>query len=362
MDANDRKAWLRLHLSPGLGRRALFRLIEHYGDPHAALAEPAERWCRCGVRADVAAGRLPEGHPELLRTLDLLDRLEVTLVSFWDRDHYPELLRRIPDPPALLYLRGHLPTTDMFAVVGSRRASRRGKAVARDIARDLAAAGLAVVSGLARGIDTAAHLGALDAEGQTVAVLGCGIDRVYPPENADLFREIIDSGAILTEYPPGALPLAGHFPGRNRIISGLSKGVLIVEAAEGSGSLHTAEFALETGREVFAVPNPVDAPTSGGVNQLIKDGARVVTESRDILDIVRPEYRHRPTDRGTSARDSLNADQLNMLNLLDFEPVHIDEILRKCGLTPPVVSDILLHLELSGLVVQQPGGYYLRIA
>lgn len=362
MDANDRKAWLQLHLSPGLGRRGLFRLLDHFGHPRAAAeASPAD-WCRCGIRSDVAAGRLSSEHPALLKQLQLLDRLEVELVSYWDNDRYPASLRRIPDPPALLYLRGQLPKRDMFAIVGSRRASNRGRKVARDIARDLAEAGLTIVSGLARGIDTAAHQGCLDGGAPTVAVLGCGIDRIYPPENADLFRQIIRCGAVLSEYPPGAPPLAGHFPGRNRIISGLSLGVLIVEAAAGSGSLHTAEFALETGREVFAVPNPVDAPTSAGVNQLIKDGAHVVTESRDILDHLHPGYRCKPAGRTAKEAEQLSAKQKNILNLLDFEPRHIDEILRNCGLTPPELSDILLHLELSGLVVQQPGGYYLRLA
>ncbi len=362
MDANDRKAWLHLHLCPGLGRRGLFRLMEHFGHPQAALEAGPADWCRCGIRADVAAGRIPPGHPVLDKKLALLDRLQVDMVSFWDADRYPEPLRRIPDPPALLYVRGRLPAGDMFAIVGSRRASPRGRTVARTLARDLAEAGLIVVSGLARGIDTAAHLGALDAGEQTVAVLGCGIDRVYPPENARLFHAIESSGAILSEYPPGTPPLAGHFPGRNRIISGLSLGVLVVEAAAGSGSLHTAEFALETGREVFAVPNPVDSPTSAGANQLIKDGAHVVTESRDILDLLRPGHPGRTAAGTTDISEHLTDEQKKLLKLLDFEPRHIDEILRQSSLTPPELSDILLHLELSGLVVQQPGGYYLRLA
>ncbi|WP_187426659.1 DNA-processing protein DprA [Geothermobacter ehrlichii] len=356
-----KRAWLRLHLTPGLGRKSIFRLIETYGSPEDALQAPAADWCqRCGIRADVAAGRPANDDSRLEKILERLEQLQVDLLTYWDDHNYPPLLRQIPDPPALLYLRGRLPDQEMFAIVGSRRASARGLAFTEEIAGELAACGICIVSGLARGIDTAAHRGAL-ATGTTVAVLGCGIDRVYPPENTRLFHQIESRGALLSEYAPGTPPLAGHFPGRNRLISGLARGVLIVEAAKGSGSLHTAEFALETGREVFAVPNPVGQATGDGVNQLLKDGARVVTESRDILEVLwRGRLAGRQVQTGETATANLSEQERNMLKLLSFDPVHGDEIIRKSGLTPPEVSDILLHLELAGLVVQQPGGYYVR--
>jgi len=361
MDAWTKRSWLRLHLTPGLGRKGLFRLIETYGTPDAALQAPAADWSRrCGIRPDVATGRLAADTPLLDRTLERLERLQVALLSYWNDDNYPPLLRQIPDPPALLYLRGRLPAQEMFAIVGSRRASTRGQAFTEEIASELAACGVCIVSGLARGIDTAAHRGALRT-GTTVAVLGCGIDRIYPPENATLFHHIEQKGGILSEYAPGTPPLAGHFPGRNRLISGLSRGVLIVEAARNSGSLHTAEFALETGREVFAVPNPVGQTTSDGVNQLLKDGARVVTESRDILDVLwRDKQSEQPVRTEEAVIGSLPPSAGNILKSINFHPIHTDEIIRKSGLTPPEVSDILLHLELAGLVLQQPGGYYVR--
>ena len=218
-----------------------------------------------------------------------------------------------------------------------------------------------MVSGLARGIDTAAHRGALAGGGKTVAILGCGIDRVYPPENLRLFHNIEENGAIVSEYPPGTPPLPGHFPGRNRIISGMCRGVLVVEAAEGSGSLITADFALEQGREVFAVPGQVRAPTAGGVNGLLKDGARLVTEARDIMEVLWPDIpsvavrRHEETLAAT-----LSGDALTLFLHLGQEPLHIDELARKCGLTPMEVSAILLTLELQGGAEQLPGMRFIR--
>lgn len=354
--------WLRLHLTPGLGRKAIYRLIETYDTPETALlATPGDWVGQCGIRAEVANRRIGADHPLLHDALRQMESANATLVSFWDREEYPVLLRNIHDPPALLYVRGRLCAQEALAVVGSRRASRGGKAFARQVASDLASAGICIVSGLARGIDTAAHRGALDANGKTVAVLGCGIDQIYPAENNELFLQIETQGAILSEYPPGTLPLPGHFPGRNRIISGLARGVLIVEAATGSGSLHTAEFALESGREVFAVPNAVQMPTGYGVNQLIKDGARVVTESRDILETLWPGRiaTSRPT-RDQPETLELPDNQRRLLNLLGFNPLHRDDMIRKSTLTPMELSDILLHLELAGLIIQLPGGHFVR--
>jgi len=233
--------------------------------------------------------------------------------------------------------------------------------ITREISAELASRGITIVSGLARGIDTAAHIGALDASGSTVAVLGCGIDRVCPPENSRLFHRILEKNAIISELPPGAPPLAGHFPGRNRIISGLSHGVLIVEAADGSGSLITSDFALEQGREVFAVPGSVKSKTSSGSNRLIKEGAQVVTEANDILQMLWPKL---PSEKQQLSDSEfikgLDNNQHKVYQLLDAEPHHIDEIGRKCNLTPMEVSAILLDLELLGGVQALPGRYYIR--
>jgi len=354
--------WLRLHLTPGLGRAGLFRLVEAFGSLEAILEAPPTAWiAKAGIREKVARNRLPADSPVLAEKAGHLERLGVSILSLWGDERYPPLLRTIHDPPALLYVRGHLPEPDGFAMVGSRRATAASLRFTENLAADLAARDIPIVSGLARGIDSAAHGGALRSEGLTVAVLGCGIDRVYPPENSRLFHAILEQGAVLTEHAPGTPPLAGHFPGRNRIISGLSRGVLVVEAAEGSGSLITVDFALEQGREVFAVPGAVHAPTSAGTNRLIKEGARVVTEAADILEVLWPGT---PTRQARQQDDSfaasLDEPAGKVFRLLAAEPLHIDELSRKCGLTLMDLSAILLHLELRGGVTQLPGMRYIR--
>ena len=351
----------RLHMSPGMGRTALFRLKETFGSFSTALTAPPEdliQMARLSPRK--ANAILPRHHPLLLEGLEILEKLGIRLIPYWD-EAYPQALRHIHDPPALFYLRGRMPAGETFAIVGSRRATAAGVHLTREIARELAAHDICIVSGLARGIDTAAHRGALEAGGRTLAVLGCGVDQVYPPENRKLFEQILEENGILSEFPPGTRPLAGHFPGRNRIISGLSRGVLIVEAAAGSGSLITGEFALEQGRELFAVPGAVKSSNSLGPNLLIKEGAQVVTEASDILQSLWPDQ---PSRRQKQAEEALITTLDNksrrLFEALDFEPKHADELGRACGLTPMEVSAILLDLELRGGVKPLPGGRYIR--
>lgn len=349
--------WLRLHLTRGLGRTGLLRLMEAFGSPEAIVRARPESWTsRARIRPAVAAGLLAENDPDLLRAIERLQQVGARIVTLWDENVYPDILRNIYDPPALLYVLGRLPAGDAFAVVGARRASNPGRRLTREICAELAGQDITIVSGLARGIDSAAHEGALEG-GSTVAVLGCGIDRIYPPENDLLFHRITRQGAILSEYPPGTPPLAGHFPGRNRIISGLSKGVLVVEAAEKSGSLLTADFALEQGREVFAVPGPVYSFGSEGVNRLLKDGAHLVTRAQDILEVLRPGQaaRKKPPFREEDPSAGLSGKALTVFRALGREPLHIDQLARKCSLTPMELSAILLHLEFEGRVEQLPG-------
>ena len=357
----EERGWLRLHLTRGLGRAGMLRLMQAFGDAASILASEPRAWeQRAGIRRAVALGMPAADDPLLLQTGRLLEQLQVRLIPFGDQ-RYPSLLRHIHDPPALLYLRGELQAAEALAVVGSRRATEAGKSLTMEICAEIAARGITIVSGLARGIDTAAHRGALEGKGQTVAVLGCGIDRIYPPENARLFQSIVEHGAILSEYAPGTPPLAGHFPGRNRIISGLSRGVLVVEAAAESGSLITVDFALEQGREVFATPGPIFAVNSRGVNRLLKDGARLVTEARDILNVLwpgAPSSQDRVEQDGIAA--SLGKEALQVYLQLDRQPAHIDEIVRRSGLTPMDVSVILLHLELRGGIEQLPGKHFVR--
>lgn len=354
--------WLRLHLTRGLGRRGLIRLIEAFGSPTAALAATPRAWQeRAGIRPSVAGNRRAIDDPTPQLAAERLAHLGVRVISLWDGTAYPPLLRHIHDPPALLYLRGRLPERDAIAVVGARRSTPAGRRLAEEICQSLAAHGLTVVSGLARGIDTAAHRGALAGGGPTVGVLGCGIDLVYPPENDRLVQQMLEDGAIISEYPPGTEPLAGHFPGRNRIISGLCRGVLVVEAAEGSGSLITVDFALEQGREVFAVPGPVHGTTSSGVNRLLKEGAHLVTEAADILAVLAPSAVVASTARKEETfAAGLDAKSRAVYRELGTEPLHIDELTGRSGLTPMEVSTILLDLELQGGVEQLPGMRYIR--
>ena len=351
---------LRLHLTPGLGRTALFKLHQYFGNFTAALQAPPQHWREAGLTESLCNKVPAENDPKFQQIRHQLESQQVRLISFWDKD-YPSLLREIHDPPALLYLRGKLPENDCFAIVGSRRATSAGLSLTRELATTLAHHEVCIVSGLARGVDSAAHRGALDAKGATIAVLGCGIDRIYPPENSKLFHEIQQENAIITEYPPETPPLAGHFPGRNRIISGLSRGVLIVEAAEKSGSLITGDFALEQGRELFAIPGALQNPNSKGTNRLLKEGAQLVTEARDILQSLWPDQ---PTkqEQGqyNTFADQLDEPVLSVFRVLGHEPRHSDEIARECGLTPMQLSAILLDLELRGGIQTLPGNYYIR--
>lgn len=236
---------------------------------------------------------------------------------------YPGLLKQIHDPPALLYARGHLPTGDGLATFGSRHATPAGLQLTRKIAAELAQHNLCIISGLARGVDSAAYQGALEAGEKTIGVLGCGIDRIYPPENAGLFKEILQNNAVITEYPPGARPMAGHFPVRNRIISGLCRGVMIVEAQANSGSLITGDFALEQGRELLAIPGAFHHPKSTGTNRLLKEGAQLVTEAADIIDNLWPGRISGPhQEEAEDLADRLTGKPLEVYLLLGPEPIH----------------------------------------
>ncbi|HKL24699.1 MAG TPA: DNA-processing protein DprA [Desulfuromonadales bacterium] len=359
---NDVLPWLRLHLTPGLGRAALYHLINHFGDPQTALAQIGDWPPFPGLRSGLAA-RVPAADDrQLAEACRRLKACGARIMTFLDAD-FPPLLGRIPDPPAILYVLGSLePAGRRLAVVGSRRPTHTGLRWTEELASELSRQGVTVVSGLARGIDAAAHRGGLAGAGGTIAVLGCGIDCIYPPEHKDLFREIAELGTVISEYPPGTEPLPGHFPGRNRIISGLSQGVLVVEAARGSGSLITADFALEQGREVLAVPGGIDRPTSQGTNRLIKEGAHPVTEAADILGTLWPDVSAPtswPFDQAEQLAD-LPEPARTVFEMLNREPRNIDELAGECGLTPMEVSAILLHLELQGRAESLPGARYIR--
>jgi len=283
-------------------------------------------------------------------------RCGVRVITFL-AEEYPKLLLEIPDPPPYLYVKGELRGSETaVAIVGSRRASTYGMHTTTRLASDLAGHGITVVSGMARGVDTAAHRGALSSGGRTIGVLGCGIDVIYPPENRRLFEEMASSGAIVSEFPLGTLPLAENFPRRNRIISGMSRGVLVVEAMEKSGSLITAQYALEQGREVFAIPGNINSGASRGTNRLIKDGAKLVEGVEDILEELPHRIGTAAAAGAAPAPDfALTPKEAAVYTLLAEAPRHIDDVIVKSGLTVGDVSAILLALELKGAVMQLPG-------
>jgi DNA processing protein len=358
--AEDTFHWLALSLTPGLGSVLIKRLLDRFKTPeavfHARLKDLMEIE---GLGARVA-GEIQKGPPEKVvkRELSLLEKVGGKIIVLRD-NAYPKRLKDIYDPPALLYVRGELRREDELAVaiVGSRKTSPYGRWFTEKIGQDLARHGVTIVSGMARGIDSVAHKGALQGGGRTIAVLGCGIDVIYPSENRELFHQIIEHGAVLSEFPMESPPEGGHFPRRNRIISGLSMGVVIVQASAESGSLITAGYALEQGREVFAVPGNVGAEGSRGTNQLIKEGAKLVESSEDILEEVLPQWRReRETvqEAGTPGRDLAGGEKV-LYGLLGETPLHIDAIIRESQLDPGKVSSLLLNLELKGLISQWPG-------
>jgi DNA processing protein len=279
----------------------------------------------------------------------------------WEDDLYPVRLKEIDQPPPVLYVRGALTTEDSWAVavVGTRRVSAYGRQVTEELASFLAANGVTVVSGLARGVDAIAHQSALKAGGRTIAVMGCGVDRIYPPEHTQLAEKMIGSGALLSDYAPGTPPEASNFPPRNRIISGLSMATVVVEAGETSGALITAQFAVDQGREVFAVPGNILAPQSKGTNQLIAQGARPMLSGRDLLDVLNLT---RVTEQRI-VRKALPADEIEarLMNVLSHEPLHMDEIRNQTGLPIERVSATLVMMELKGLVRQVGGMNYVAV-
>ena len=277
-----------------------------------------------------------------------------------DDDDYPANLRQIDAPPPLLYVRGEFQPNDMWAVgiVGTRRASVYGREVAHTLAQELAAGGVTVVSGLALGIDTVAHQAALDAGGRTIAVLGSGVDQIYPPSNRGLAQAIIRQGALVSEYALGVRPEAGNFPPRNRIISGLSKGVVIVEAGERSGALITAQFAAEQNRDVFAVPGSILHPGSVGCNTLIQQGATPLLSSRDVLQQLNLDQVG--AQRAAQAVISADPQEAQLLKSMSREPCHVDELVRLSALPAPQVAALLAMMELKGLVRQVGNMTYVR--
>ncbi len=357
--------WLALSLAPGIGPRTCLDLIETFGSPSAVLAATHAQLSQCGLKpATIAALHAPD-QGLIGAILAWADQPDAYLVTLAD-PRYPPLLTQIHDPPPLLYVRGRveLLRDPQIAIVGSRNPTPGGSEITRTFARRLAAAGLVITSGLASGIDGAAHAGALET-GTTLAVLGTGPDRVYPAVHRDLARRILEQGALVSEFPPGWGALANHFPRRNRLISGMSLGVLVTEAALQSGSLITARLALEQGREVFAIPGSIRNPLARGCHALIREGAKLVEEPEEIIADLAPGLRAalEGTQEVLSPADpDLTPDQSRLLAAMGQDPVTPDELTQRTGLPVEQISAALLLIELAGHVSSLPGGRYVRVS
>ncbi len=365
------QAMIVLNALPGFGSVRIRRLVDYFGSAQAVFKASASALRSSEILSAALIQKIFEFDRDnfLQNEYNLLQQNGTEVITIFD-ENYPLSLRGIHDPPVVLYVKGSLPADPGLAVgvVGSRNASVYGLNIAQKFSGQLAELGITVVSGLARGVDAAAHRGALRTGGQTLAVVGCGLSHIYPPENKELYFEIEHKGAIVSEFPMAMPPISFNFPARNRIISGLSLAVLVVEASLKSGALITSHFALEQGRDVFAVPGKIDSPNSQGVNQLIKEGAKLVTCFEDIIQELEPHIRRNSVAAQKSVKNAVDSysrqdfseSEFALVEQLGHEPLYIDDLVSKVGQPHGEVSGILLKLELKKVVKQLPGKYFVR--
>ena len=355
-EMNERNYWLAFSYVKGIGSVRFKKLLAAFGSLTAAWQADRNQLLLSGLTPKVVDAVLSTRNQLSLDNLedDLAKRGIACLL--WNDPAYPKYLAQIPQAPPVLYLVGELkPEDDLsFAIVGTRNVTAYGRQVTKDTAQCLATSGVTIVSGLARGVDAIAHQAALDAGGRTIAVLGSGVDVIYPPEHRKLAEAISRNGAILSDYPPGTKPDGINFPPRNRIISGLSRGVLVVEAGERSGALITAKFSVEQGREVFAVPGSVLAAMSRGTNNLISQGASPMTNPTQLLDFLKVK-----SELGNkSVQKTLSLDEAEILHALGSETLHIDDLAAKLSYSMERISALLIMMELAGLVTKTPSMHY----
>ena len=352
-----------IHSIPGIGHKTLARIRQQAGSFRACLEGDDRLWKTWSLPAAACAGIVQaRQHNDPVSLYERLQRDGIEVCCVED-DEYPELLRNTADPPYLFYYRGDLHILNEFclAVVGSRVATSYGRTQAFRFGRELAGQGVVVVSGMARGIDTEAHRGALEAGGKTAAVLGSGIDVIYPRENRKLYQQIVDNGIVISEFAPGTKPESGNFPARNRTISGLSRGVLVVEAKQRSGALITADFALEQGRDVFAIPGPINSQNSMGTNNLIKQGACLVNSLDDILHEYGMDVAVNPASQQGVLAFPADSDEAAVLEALAHDTVHFDRLVQLSRLGVGKLSAALLKLEFEGIIRAIPGNYYVKV-
>ncbi len=352
-----------LNIIPCLGPVRINALLEYFGSAQAAWETAADQYEQINALQGYSqtVGTLKK-KIDPAREWEKLEKLKIrcTTPAFSD---YPPLLKQVSCPPPIIYYTGSLQKafSPTVAIVGSRRCTFYGKEVALSLATGLASYGIGIVSGMALGVDTAAHLGTLDSNGYTVAVLGCGLDSCYPSGNRELMKRIAASGAVVSEFPVGEKPLPKNFPRRNRIISGMSLGTIVVEATAKSGSLITAHYALEQNREVFAVPGNVGSPYSRGCHRLLKEGARLVESAADVLDELALENRYEEQLSIDFPAVDLLPVEKSALELIPYQPMHMDDIIRLTDSSAAKTSIILLNLELKRKIRQMPGKYFCRI-
>lgn len=367
------QSWLALSLVPGMGPVTCNKLVAHFGSPEKVLAASSSNLTAvASLRKESLAALSGEGrqHLEELANKEIERAAEKNIAIIpCDDPLYPALLKNIHDPPVVLYVLGapELLTCRGMGIVGSRAATHYGKDIAQQMAGSLSRQGFTIISGLALGIDTAAHNGALAAEGKTIAVLGCGLDIVYPPSNHNLYKRIASAGAVVSEYPLGTKPDSFRFPARNRIISGLSLGIVVVEAANRSGSLITASHALEQGREVFAVPGRIDSVKSAGTHTLLQQGAKLVHSINDIVEEFPANVFQQSVEEAGMEEDeqvffeNLSQEEAELFEFIGVYPRTFDEIIKDSGFTAQRINEVLLLLELKGMVQTLPGKSYQRV-
>ena len=360
--------WLRLIKLPGIGARSVEKLVSAYSNPADILNASTHDWQRAGISVNRVPS-LAQRDVDISADLKWLEADDHHIITLEDPE-YPALLTHIDPPPPLLYVYGDLSMLNhpQLAIVGSRNPSSAGLANTAAFAEHLATQGLGITSGLAIGVDGAAHEAALKANGLTIAVAATGLDQVYPARHQNLARRIVEQGAIVSEFPIGTPPLASNFPRRNRIVSGLCLGTLVVEGALKSGSLITARCALSQGRELFAIPGSIHNPLARGCHQLIRQGAKLVETAEDILEDLGPLLSHFQLPKVSTSPEKVSEDSLepnpqeqNLLEAVDFEPTAIDTIITRTGLAAEEVSSTLLIMELNGQVACEKGGYYVRL-
>lgn len=359
--SDPRQYWVAFSLVKGIGSVRFQAILDFFGDPQIAWGAPPQALREAGLSENIVENLVQvRSSNELDSVWERLEGKNISVKILTDED-YPGRLKEIDSPPPVLYLRGE-PTPDdewAVAVVGTRRLTAYGRQIAEDIAGTLARNGITVVSGMARGVDSISHQAALNAGGRTIAVLGSGLDRIYPPENRRLSEQICANGALISDYPPGTPPEASNFPPRNRLISGLSLAVVVVEAGQTSGALITASFAADQGRDVFAVPGNITSPASKGTNRLIRDGAQPLLNPEEVLETLElTKVAEHRTARVVLPADAVEA---QLLETLSREPLHIDEISSRTEIPIEKVSATLALMELKGIIHQVGGMNYVAL-